>query len=160
MSATSGSTSCICIRDLITFRIISSSTATATPSGVATVDDTGTFKITFDVTAFDSDIFVDATAIADESGGTTYQDIDASTTSVAAGVIECSGCDVGANSTLKVAEGTTETFTVTIAGSGADVFASASLTSILYATTAIDGDTLYTFNMGDFDTDSVWLDSN
>ncbi len=137
-----------------------SASAVATPSGVATVDDTGTYKIVFDVTAFNTDVYVDATAIADESGGTTYQDIDASTTSVAAGVIECSGCDTAANSTLKVAEGTTERFTVTIAGSGADVFASAALESILYATTAIDGDTLYTFNMGDYHTDSVWLDSN
>jgi len=137
-------------------------TATATPSGVATVDDTGTFKIYFDVTAFDSDIFVDATAIADETGGIApgYQDIDASTTSVGAGVIECSSCDTAANTTLKVPEGLTREFVVTIAGSGADVFASASLTSILYATTAIAGDTLYTFNMSDFKTDSVWLDSN
>lgn len=137
-----------------------SATAVATPSGVATVDDTGTFVITFDVTAFGSDVYVDGTAIADESGGATYQDIDASTTSVAAGVIDCTGCDDGANTTFKVADGTTERFTVTIAGSGADVFASASLTSILYALTAIDGDVLYTFNMGDYTTSSVWLDSN
>jgi hypothetical protein len=135
-------------------------TATATPSGVATVDDTGTFKIYFDVTAFDSDIYVDGTIIADETGGATYQDIDASTTSVAAGVIECSTCETAANTTFKVKEGQTREFVVTIAGSGADVFASASLTSILYATTPIDGDTLYTFNMTDYKTDSVWLDSN
>ena len=137
-----------------------SSTATATPSGVATVDDTGTFKIVFDVTAFDSDIYVDGTAIADETGGATYQDIDASTTSVGAGVIECSSCTTAANTTFKVSEGETERFTVTVAGSGADIFASASLTSILYALTPIDGDLLYTFNMTDFKTDSVWLDSN
>ena len=137
-----------------------SSTATATPSGVATVDDNGTFTIVFDVSAFDSDIYVDGTAIADETGGATYQDIDASTTSVASGVLSCSGCADAANSTFKVAEGETERFTVTVAGSGADVFAMASLTSILYATTAIDGDTLYAFNMTDFKTNSVWLDSN
>ncbi len=140
-------------------------TATATPSGVATVDDTGTFKIYFDVTAFDSDIFVDASPILTETGiiaagAAGFQDIDASTTSVAAGVIECSSCTTAANTTLKVPEGQTREFVVTVAGSGADVFASASLTSIMYATTAIDGDTLYTFNMTDFKTDSVWLDSN
>jgi peptidoglycan hydrolase-like protein with peptidoglycan-binding domain len=137
-----------------------SSSAVATPSGVATVDDTGTFKIVFDVTAFDSDIYVDGTVIADETGGATYQDIDATTTSVGAGVIECSGCTTAANTTFKVSEGQTERFTVTIAGSGADVFSAASLTSILYALTPIDGDLLYTFNMTDFKTDSVWLDSN
>jgi hypothetical protein len=139
-----------------------SATAVATPSGVATVDDNGTFTIVFDVTAFGSDVYVDATAIADETGGIApgYQDIDASTTSVAAGVIDCSGCDTAANTTLKVSEGTTERFTVTIAGSGADVFASASLTSILYALTPIAGDTLYAVDMGDFKTTSVWLDSN
>lgn len=142
-----------------------STSAVATPSGVATVDDTGTFKIIFDVTAFGSDIFIDASPITDETGiiaagAAGYQNIDASTTSVAAGVIECSSCDDTANTTLKVAEGDTERFTVTIAGSGADLFASASLTSIMYALTAIDGDTLYTANMTDFQTDSVWLDSN
>lgn len=142
-----------------------SSEAKATPSGVATVDDTGTFKIVFDVTAFDTDIFIDASPIVDETGiiaagAAGYQNIDASTTSVASGVIECTGCDTAANTTLKVREGETERFTVTIAGSGADIFASASLTSIMYATTAVDGALLYTFNMGDFKTDSVWLDSN
>ena len=142
-----------------------SSTAVATPSGVATVDDTGTFKIVFDVTAFDTDIFIDASPIADETGiiaagAAGYQNIDANTTSVAAGVIECVTCEATANTTLRVVQGTTETFTVTIAGSGADVFAFASLTSIMYSTTAIDGATLYTFNMGDFKTNSVWLDSN
>ncbi len=142
-----------------------STSAVATPSGVATVDDTGTFKIVFDVSAFGSDIFIDASPITNETGiiaagAAGYQDIDASTTSVAAGVIECSSCDDTANTTLRVAEGDTERFTVTIAGSGADLFASASLTSIMYALTAIDGDTLYTSNMTDFQTDSVWLDSN
>ncbi|OGI46131.1 hypothetical protein A2121_01330 [Candidatus Nomurabacteria bacterium GWB1_40_6] len=142
-----------------------SSTAVATPSGVATVDDTGTFKINFDVTAFDSDVYVDASPITDETGiiaagAAGYQNIDASTTSVGAGVIECASCDTAANTTLKVPEGTTKRFTVTVAGSGADVFASASLTSIMYALTAVDGDTLYTFGMSDFKTDSVWLDSN
>jgi hypothetical protein len=148
------------IYDVGIMAVFDHATATATPSGVATVDDTGTFKIYFDVTAFDSDIYVDGTIIADETGGATYQDIDASTTSVAAGVIECSSCDTAANTTFEVKEGQTREFVVTIAGSGADVFASASLTSILYATTPIDGDTLYTFNMTDYKTDSVWLDSN
>ena len=76
------------------------------------------------------------------------------------GVIECSGCDDTGNTTLEVLDGTTERFTVTVAGSGADIFASASLTSVMYALTALDGALLYTFNMGEFQTDSVWLDSN
>ena len=137
-----------------------SASATATPSGVATVDDTGTFKVLFDVTAFDSDVYVDGTVIADETGGATYQNIEATTTSVGAGVIECSSCTAAANTTFKVSEGQTKRFTVTVAGSGADIFASASLESILYALTPVDGDLLYTFNMTDFKTDSVWLDSN
>jgi hypothetical protein len=142
-----------------------SSTAVATPSGVATVDDTGTFKIVLDVTAFDSDVYIDASPIVDETGiigvgAAGYQNIDASTTSVAAGVIECSGCSTAANTTLKVNEGETERFTVTISGSGADVFSFASLTSIMYALTPVDGALLYTFDMTDYKTDSVWLDSN
>ncbi|MFH1608414.1 MAG: peptidoglycan-binding domain-containing protein [Patescibacteria group bacterium] len=142
-----------------------SGVATALPSGIATVDDQGSFVIKFNVTAFGSDIYVDASPITDETGiiaagAAGYQNIDASTTSVAAGVIECPSCSVGANTTLKVPQGLTREFTVTIGGSGADIFASASLTSIMYALTAIDGDTLYTLNMADYKTNSVWLDSN
>jgi len=142
-----------------------STDASATPSGVAGVDDTGTFQIVFDITAFDTDAFIDASPIADETGiiaagAAGYQNVDASTTSVGSGVIECSGCDDTGNTTLEVLDGTTERFTVTVAGSGADIFASASLTSVMYALTALDGALLYTFNMGEFQTDSVWLDSN
>ena len=45
-----------------------STDASATPSGVAGVDDTGTFQIVFDITAFDTDAFIDASPIADETG--------------------------------------------------------------------------------------------
>jgi hypothetical protein len=143
----------------ISAKLVSAS-AKAIPSGVADVDDQGMFTITFDVTAFDSDIYVDGTAITDEAGGATYQNISADNI-VATGVIDCSACDDGANSTFKVAEGTTERFVVTISGpAAADVFAKASLESILYATTAIDGDTLYTFNMDEFQTENVFLNDN
>jgi hypothetical protein len=137
-----------------------SSTAVAMQSGVADVDDQGMFTIVFDVTAFDSDIYVDGTAVADEAGGATYQDIVADNI-VATGVIDCASCDDGANTTFKVDEGTTERFTITISGpAAADVFAKASLESILYAVTAIDGDVVYNFNMGEFTTDNVFLNDN
>jgi hypothetical protein len=134
------------------------STSKATPSGLAGVDDFATFTIVFDVTAFDSNIYVDGSAITDEAGGATYQNIDAD--NIAATAVLESTADDAANDTFEVLEGTTERFTLTVSGSGDDVFANASLESILYATTAIDGDTLYTFSMEEFEADNVFVSGN
>lgn len=136
-----------------------SQSATAVPSGLAGVNDFGTFKIVFDVTAFDSDVYVDGTAIADEAGGATYQDIVAANIA-ATGVLDCADCEDGANTTFKVDEGTTERFTLTMSGAGDDVFANGALESVLYALTAIDGDVVYNFSMEEFTTDNVFLSGN
>lgn len=137
-------------------------TSTATPlvSGVTGVDDQGMFTIVFDVTAFDSDVFVDGSPITDEAGGATYQNIVADNI-VATAVIDCAACTDGVNATFKVAEGETERFVITISGpAAADVFAKAALESVLYALTAVDGDVVYNFDMGEFQTDNVFLNDN
>jgi peptidoglycan hydrolase-like protein with peptidoglycan-binding domain len=128
-------------------------------SDTATIPDRGIFTIVFDVTAFDTDAFIDGTAIADETGGGgTYQDILVNG-GVGTGVLD-SAADDAANSTFQVDDGTTERFTVTIDAAGTDAFADAALESVLYALTAIDGTLTYTFNMDEFETDSVFLESN
>lgn len=116
------------------------------------------FTIVFDVTAFDTDAFVDGTAITDEAGGATYQNISADGI-VGTGVLN-SNADDAANSTFEVSEGTTERFTLTVSGDGTGAFAKAALESILWATTAIDGDQLYTFNMSDYETESLYVSSS
>ncbi len=126
--------------------------------GIAAVDDIGTFTIVFDVTAFDSDIYIDGTAIANEAGGATYQNIVAD--NIAATAVIDSNADDAANTTFKIDEGTTERFTLTISGAGDDVFANAALESILYALTAIDGDVVYNFNMAAYKTGNVFLSGN
>lgn len=113
------------------------------------------FEIVFDVSAFDGDAFVDGSSITDEAGGATYQNI-LGDGFVATATLE-SNADDAANSTFRVDEGTTERFTLTVSGVGTGAFAQASLESILYATTAIDGDSLYTYNMGDFESQSVFV---
>lgn len=126
--------------------------------GVATVPDQGIFTITFDVTAFDTDAFIDASSITDEAGGATYQDILVNG-AVGTGILT-SSADTAANSTYRVREGDTETFTLTMNGTGANAFANGVLESVLWATTAIDGDQVYNFDMNDYHTDYVYLKAN
>ena len=136
-----------------------SSSAVITNSDTAAIPDRGTFTIVFDVTAFDGDVYVDGTDIALETGGgATYQDILVDG-GVGTGVVT-SNADDAAFTTFLVEEGTTERFTLTLDAAGTDAFAKASLESILYALTAIDGDVLYTFNMADYETDSIFLEAN
>jgi len=135
-----------------------SSKAVMTNSDTATIPDRGTFTIVFDVTAFDGDVYVDGTAITDEAGGATYQNIVVDG-GVGTGIID-SAADDAANTTFLVEEGTTERFTVTLDAAGTDAFASAALESVLYALSAVDGDLLYSFNMDEFETDSIFLESN
>lgn len=136
-----------------------SSTATVVSGDAAgPTPDRGEFKIVFDVTAFDTDAYVDASAITDEAGGATYQNIVVNG-AVGTGSLT-SSADTAANSTYKVREDDTERFTLTINATGADAFADAALESVLYALTAIDGDLLYSFDMSDYKTDSVYLSDN
>lgn len=135
-----------------------SSSATITNSDTATIPDRGTFTIVFDVTAFDGDVYVDGSAITDEAGGATYQNIVVDG-GVGTGVVT-SNADDAANTTFLVEEGKTERFTITIDAAGTDAFAKASLESILYALTAVDGDVLYSFNMADYETNSIFLEAN
>lgn len=127
-----------------------------------TDSDRGTFTITFDVTAFDTDVYVDDTAITAEDDGATFQDIDVvgGTTPTVSGVVDASGEEEGTNGIL-VEEGETERFTVTVQVTpDSDGFYSVELDTILYAVTDVDGTTEYTFNMGDFKTPQIYLNED
>ncbi len=134
------------------------SATTTVNSGVAAVPDQGIFTVVFDVTAFDTDAYIDASSITDEAGGATYQDIVVNG-AVGTGVLT-SVADTAANSTYRVRDGQTERFTLTMNGTGANAFANGALESVLWATTAIDGDQVYNFDMTDYKTDYVYLKSN
>lgn len=127
----------------------------------ATTSDSAFFSITFDVTAYGADMWIDKTA-PDASGGATESDLDATGTGTLTAVInnvagaatpETAGTDA-----YVVREGTTQRFTVTT-----NVLATASgffdlaLTNVLYATSDIDGTTVYNSGMTAFKTAQVYL---
>lgn len=121
--------------------------------------DRGSFTLVFDVTAFDTDVYIDGTAIAALDGGTgTYQDLDLdSGAGTVTGTVSTS-VSASANTTYKVAEDQTKRFTITaVAVPTADGFFSVELDSVLYALTAIDGDLTHTFGLDDFVTPQVYL---
>lgn len=122
--------------------------------------DRGTFTITFDVTAFDSDVYLDRTAIAAlGGGGGTYQDLSLdSGAGTVTGTVSSSNATTAATETYRIPEDQTRRFTITaVAVPTEDGFFAVRLDSVLYALTAIDGDVTYAFNMNEFVTPQVYL---
>lgn len=120
--------------------------------------DEGTFKLTFDVTAFDGDIWLDKT-LPDETGGATESDVDVvgTDTYITSSITSPTGATEGTNA-FKVIEGETERFTITfVAAAGADGLFQVKLGSILYALTDIDGDLVYNFDLSDYKTAELSL---
>ena len=132
-------------------------------------DDQATFAITFDVTAFGSDAWIDKTAPT-ATGGTTESDLDLTATGTAAltsasiaftsGYAGNSSAITGTNA-YKVEQDTTKRFTITaVATVSADGFVKVALTDLLYALTDVDGDLQYTFNLTDFKTQDLFMNAN
>lgn len=131
------------------------------PGASPAVSDSGMFSITFDVTAYGGDMWIDKTA-PDASGGATESDLDVTGTGTLTGTItNVSGAttpETAGTNAFVVREGTTQRFTVT-----ANVLATASgffdvaLTNILYATSDVDGDTVYDSGMSSFKTGQIFL---
>lgn len=148
----------------IMVELVSTSAVKTTGDASATQGDSGLFKITFDVTAFDSDVYIDKTA-PDASGGATESDLAITGAGTVTGTITSpSGATEGTDGFL-VEEGETEQFTITVnIADGAtdleDGFFAVEVDSILYALTDVDGDIVYTFNMEDFKTEQIYLDDN
>ena len=125
--------------------------------------DQGTFLITFDVTAFDGDVYIDGTK-PDESGGSTESDLTVTGTDtyVDSNIRSSTGATISgtldADAQYLVAEDDTERFTITfVTEAGADGLFKVSLADIRYALTAVDGTLSYTFNLDDFKTPSLQM---
>jgi len=123
----------------------------------ATTSDSGTFTITFDVTAFDGDAYIDHTAPT-VAGGTTESDLDVTGTGTVTAMISSPTSATDDTEGFLVEEDSTEQFTITtnILATVSGYF-DVALTDLLYALTNIDGDVQYTFNLDDYKTASLYL---
>lgn len=144
---------------------------TATRTAIADAageSDTGEFKITFDVTAFDGDMRIDKTCETDNGSnaageGSVFDEIitAADTTGWTFPCsLSSSDTDTEDNSNVfEVDEGTTRTFTITTAHTpDEDSFVQVVLESINWGTATDDTNAnYYNFNMGDFKTPNMFL---
>ena len=134
---------------------------------VTTADDEGVFKIEFDVTAFEDDLYIDDTAFrgtGDNNTGVSFQILSGSSvvaTGTAVAILDSSADEETAlgQSRFLVEEGSTETFTLTVEY---DPVATGSfklqLHSLNFATTNADATTVQRANpMEDFETDSLTI---
>jgi len=136
---------------------------------VTTDDDQGTFAVTFDVTAWDGDIYIDGTSPA-LTGGGTILDLAVNATAGtpvlnAATITSSTGAiltgTANADARFKVSEDDTERFTVTaVLTPSADATVSVEVDDILYALTDVTGTLSYTFDLVDFKTSDLYLNQN
>lgn len=145
--------------------LVGNPTATVVP-GDATVPtvDHGTYAMTFDVTAFGSDVYVDHSAPAVEAAGSNSESSltqnGAAGGSFAATMTSPSGATDGTNG-YKVSESTTQRFTITMnLATAADGFYGFSLNDLRYALTDVDATTSYTFGLDSFKTPQIYLNTN
>lgn len=142
--------------------LVGTPTATLNSTASTTAAQSGTFTITFDVTAFDSDVYIDKTDPSEggtiNTGGADETDINATASSTSSAIITSpSGATEGTDGFL-VDEGQTERFTVTINATAlSDGFVAFSIGNIAYALTDADATTGYTFNLEDFKTPNLFL---
>jgi hypothetical protein len=118
--------------------------------------DEGDFKIVFDVTAFDGDIYVDGSA-PEASGGTGESDLTVTGAGTLVATIT-SDAATADNTTFLVEEGTTERFTIdaNILATTTGYFKLA-LGSVAYALSAADATTYYNFDLDTFVTGQLYL---
>ncbi len=129
--------------------------------------DLGTFEIKFDVTAFDTDAYVDNTCGYDATPPTPPAVADQGTIFSYTGsgsFASCSltnGDDETANNNFQVSEGSTEHFTLNVAVNGDDDFIRVFMESVNWASSDLAAaDLFYTFNLDEFETDSTFLSAN
>lgn len=146
------------VRDIGIMVDLVSATATisSTSDGTAGVSDAGTFTITFNVTAFDGDAYIDLSAPL-AAGGSGETDLAVSGAGTVVATIDCAACTQGTDGFL-VDEGETEKVVVTtnITATTSGFFA-VEVDDIVYALTDIDGNLSYDFNLDDFATDQIFL---
>lgn len=161
------------VRDVgISLALVGTPTAVKTTGNAqATQSDSGLFTITFDVTAFGGDVYVDQTApdaTGSASGVGTESDLATTPAAGLGGTLTCTitsptGATLGTS--FLVQEDETERFAITCnvndgAVDLADGFFDVALTELLYALTDVDGDIGYRFNLEDYKTPQIYLDDN
>jgi len=142
------------------------------PAATTPTSDTGTFKITFEVTAFGDDMRIDDDVIVDTSTYTTVDQLSYSQAgtyafaSTSGTLASTTGATHDTESFL-VEEGTPETFTVTVVGLASDTasqdcFKSVKIEGIGWTTGSADavGANIYTFDLADFMTPDLYMNAN
>ena len=131
-------------------------------------DDQATFTITFDVTAFGGDIYLDGTSPSLTGAGaiTDLSLVTTGTVALTSAVLTSpSGATmtgtINADSRFLVEEGQTERFMITVISTvSADGLTHLKLDDIVYALTDVTGTTSYTFNLDDFKTADIYMNAN
>lgn len=130
----------------------------------APASDSATFTMTFDVTAFGADAWIDSsnpTAL----GGATESDLDVTGTgTLVATITNVSGGsatpETAGTDAFVVREGTSQRFTITAHElATASGYFNVALTDLLYAATDVDGDTQFTTGLSSFKTGNVYLNN-
>ncbi len=143
-----------------------SATESVTPSGSSGVDDVGTFTIKFDVTAFDTDAYLntgpDCVRNDDQSAsgeGMSFV-ITGSTSYLSCDISSSEADEDTTKDTYQVLDGATNEFTLTVVTAGDDALVSVALEAINWADEDIASSALnvyYTFNLDEFETDPTFL---
>lgn len=131
-------------------------------------DDQATFTVTFDVTAFDGDIYIDGTSPSLTGAGAILDLnlVSTGTVALTSAIINSpSGATmtgtINADARFKVSEGETERFAVTVVSTvSADGLTHLEVDDIVYALTDVTGTTSYTFNLEDYKTADILMNAN
>ena len=144
--------------------LVGTPTAVKTTGNASTgTSDSGLFTITFDVTAWDGDIFIDNTAPVRVGATESDVNMSASTGTLTTSIRTDTGASAGTEA-WTVEQDTTERFSIIgdvrdgATDDLADGFLSMALGNIRYALTAVTGTLTYTYNLGAFITPEIYLD--
>ena len=152
----------------VMIEFVSASTERTFTADAATEDDQGTYKITFDVTAFDGDMRIDnSSEVADANAagqGVEFTEVDtAGTPTLSSDILESSIVDSeDTANTFEVDEGTTRRFTLTVIYTAdttpTDGSVYVRIDGINWGTATDDTNAnYYEFDMGDYTTDYLFL---
>jgi peptidoglycan hydrolase-like protein with peptidoglycan-binding domain len=150
----------------INLSLVSTNAVVSLGEGTTGTKDTGTFTLTFDVTAFGSDIYVDGTKPTAAGTNGSQVSISGSNSPTEDAIIRAPGLAITAGGTIDttatylVHDGETQRFVITSVvtpGATSAGLTSISLASFAYALTDINGDLQYTTDLDGFVTPSVNL---
>lgn len=152
----------------ISVEFVSATAERTFTADAATEDDQGTYKITFDVTAFDGDMRIDTSSeVADANAagqGVEFSEVDTAGTPVlGSDILESNTTDTeDTTDTFEVDEGTTRRFTLTVIYSAdstpTDGSVYVKIDSINWGTATDDTNAnYYEFDLGDYKTEYLFL---